>query len=122
MRISRKQTSGLIASACCAADAPSATLCFTADENPLLHLDETKLQEEVAAVVAYVLIVGAAFGMRYVFSGRAVFIHVGAILGTIMAANVWMRIWPNQRKIITAVNPAALSMATRLGFNFAKAR
>jgi uncharacterized membrane protein len=35
-------------------------------------------------------------------SGRALFIHVGAIFGTIMAANVWMRIWPNQRKIITA--------------------
>ena len=35
--------------------------------------------------------------------GRAVFIHVGALFGTIMAANVWMRIWPNQRKIIAGV-------------------
>jgi uncharacterized membrane protein len=38
-----------------------------------------------------------------VFTGRAVFIHVGAMLGTIMAANVWMRIWPAQRKIIAAI-------------------
>ena len=38
-----------------------------------------------------------------VFSQRAVFIHVGAILGTNMAANVWMRIWPSQRKIIAAI-------------------
>jgi len=37
------------------------------------------------------------------FSGRAVFIHVGALFGTTMAANVWMRIWPAQRRIITAV-------------------
>ena len=29
-------------------------------------------------------------------------IHLGAIFGTIMAFNVWMRIWPAQRKIIAA--------------------
>ena len=28
----------------------SATLCFDADSNPLLHLDETKLQDEVAQI------------------------------------------------------------------------
>jgi uncharacterized membrane protein len=37
-----------------------------------------------------------------VMSGRSLFIHLGAFFGTIMAANVWMRIWPNQRKIIAA--------------------
>ena len=37
------------------------------------------------------------------FSYRAYNIHIGTLLGTIMAANVWMRIWPSQRKIITAV-------------------
>ncbi len=37
------------------------------------------------------------------FSNRAVFIHMGAMLGTAMASNVWMRIWPCQRRIITAV-------------------
>lgn len=43
--------------------------------------------------------------MEYVamFSGRATFIHVGIFLGTTMAMNVWMRIWPAQRKIITAI-------------------
>jgi uncharacterized membrane protein len=34
---------------------------------------------------------------------RAAMIHVGAIFGTIMASNVWMRIWPSQRKIIAAI-------------------
>ena len=29
-------------------------------------------------------------------------IHLGAMFGTIMAFNVWMRIWPAQRKIIAA--------------------
>jgi uncharacterized membrane protein len=37
------------------------------------------------------------------FSTRAVYIHIGALFGTTMAANVWMRIWPAQRRIITAV-------------------
>ncbi len=37
------------------------------------------------------------------FSNRATFIHMGAMLGTAMASNVWMRIWPAQRRIITAV-------------------
>jgi uncharacterized membrane protein len=37
------------------------------------------------------------------FSYRAYNIHLGALFGTIMAANVWMRIWPAQRRIIAAV-------------------
>jgi uncharacterized membrane protein len=58
--------------------------------------------EMVGAIISFVLVVAAAFGLNLVMSHRAVFIHIGAIFGTIMAANVWMRIWPNQRKIIAA--------------------
>jgi uncharacterized membrane protein len=58
--------------------------------------------ETVGAAVSFVLVVAAAFGLAMVMSGRALFIHMGSIFGTIMAANVWMRIWPNQRKIIAA--------------------
>jgi len=36
-------------------------------------------------------------------SPRAIYIHVGGLLGTAMAANVWMRIWPCQKRIITAI-------------------
>ncbi len=36
------------------------------------------------------------------FGGRSLYIHTGLILGTIMAANVWMVIWPYQKKIIAA--------------------
>ena len=54
-------------------------------------------------VLAYLLIVGLTFGLTRVFSGRAAYIHVGAILGTIMAANVWMRILPAQKKMIAAL-------------------
>ena len=59
--------------------------------------------EMVAAAISFVLLVGAAFGMSRFLSGRATWVSMGAILGTIMFANVWMRIWPNQRKIIAGV-------------------
>jgi uncharacterized membrane protein len=51
------------------------------------------------------------------FSYRGYTIHVGALFGTAMAMNVWMRIWPAQRRIITATrdgqapNPADPALA-----------
>src|SRR3990170_3658855 len=46
------------------------------------------------------------------FSYRAYVIHTGTMFGTIMAANVWMRIWPSQRKIIRAVKEGTAPDAT----------
>jgi len=60
--------------------------------------------EKVFAVVAYVLIVALTFGLTRVFSARAAYIHLGAIFGTIMAANVWMHILPAQKRMIAALN------------------
>ena len=37
------------------------------------------------------------------FSYRAFNIHLGAMFGTMMAFNVWFRIWPAQQKIVTAI-------------------
>jgi uncharacterized membrane protein len=59
--------------------------------------------EKAFAVVAYILIVVLAYGLTRVFSARAAYIHLGAIFGTIMAANVWMHILPSQRKMIAAL-------------------
>jgi uncharacterized membrane protein len=58
--------------------------------------------EPVGAGISFVLVTATAYGLSTLMSGRALFIHIGSIFGTIMAANVWMRIWPNQRKIIAA--------------------
>jgi uncharacterized membrane protein len=52
------------------------------------------------AASVFVLIVGAAALYTHVFSGRGAFLHVGALTGTIMAANVFMVIIPNQKKMI----------------------
>ncbi len=59
--------------------------------------------------VAYLVWAALAIGFGCIlfgnlgYSHRATFIHIGALFGTAMAANVWMRIWPAQRRIITAI-------------------
>ncbi len=55
------------------------------------------------ALCVFALILAASYGFTHVFSGRGAFIHVGAFIGTIMAANVFMVIIPNQRKITAAL-------------------
>jgi uncharacterized membrane protein len=69
----------------------------------LLMVSPLGRNEKLFAAFAYILIVAAAFGLTRVLSGRAAYIHLGAILGTIMAANVWMRILPAQKKMIEAI-------------------
>jgi uncharacterized membrane protein len=53
--------------------------------------------------VIYILIVAAAFVLSKFLSGRAAYIHVGAMIGTIMVANVLMVIMPGQRKLVVAL-------------------
>ena len=55
-----------------------------------------------ALVVSFLLLGAMVYGLCRVLSGRAAYIHVGAVLGTIMVANVWMRILPAQRRMIQA--------------------
>ena len=59
--------------------------------------------EKLFAAIAYVLIVIVSYVLTHVFSGRAAYIHLGAMFGTIMAANVWMHILPSQKKMIAAL-------------------
>jgi uncharacterized membrane protein len=70
----------------------------------LLMLSRLGRNERAFALVAYGSIVAIAYGLTRVFSGRGAYIHVGAMFGTIMAANVWMRILPAQRKMIAALH------------------
>jgi uncharacterized membrane protein len=70
--------------------------------------------EAVFAVFSVTVIAGLAWGLTRIFSGRAAYIHVGALLGTIMTANVWFRILPSQRKMI-AVAAAGEAFDAALG-------
>lgn len=55
------------------------------------------------AAVAFALVAGLCYGLTRVFSGRGAYIHLGAVFGTIMVANVWMHILPAQRRMIAAL-------------------
>jgi uncharacterized membrane protein len=60
-------------------------------------------KSEVAfALFSFLALALLSWGLMHVFSGRAAYIHVGAVLGTIMTANVWFRILPAQREMIAA--------------------
>lgn len=56
------------------------------------------------AVVGFALMTGVAFGLTQIFGSRAAYIHVGALLGTIMAWNVFFVIIPNQKRVVAAMS------------------
>lgn len=58
--------------------------------------------ERVFAVVLFVLVGVLAWGLCELFSGRGAYIHFGAVLGTIMVANVFFVIIPGQRRMVEA--------------------
>jgi uncharacterized membrane protein len=68
-------------------------------------LCRSPLGRNEAALSAALLVVLAlaAWGLTRVFSGRGAFIHYGALLGTIMVANVAQVIIPGQRRMVEAV-------------------
>lgn len=55
------------------------------------------------ATVGFALLIAIAFAYSRVFSGRGAFIQIGALVGSIMAANVLMIIIPNQRKVVASL-------------------
>jgi uncharacterized membrane protein len=54
------------------------------------------------ACFALIVIAAVSWGLMHVLSGRAAYIHMGAIFGTIMTGNVWSGILPAQRQMIAA--------------------
>ncbi|MBI2956798.1 MAG: urate hydroxylase PuuD [Acidobacteria bacterium] len=72
--------------------------------------------EATGAALSFLLLAAASYGLTQIFSGRAAYIHVGALLGTIMTANVWLRILPAQRAMLAAARegkPVDLSLSAR---------
>ena len=59
--------------------------------------------EVALALVGYVFLVALTFGFTHVFSGRGAFTQIGALIGTIMVANVFVIIIPYQKKSVAAM-------------------
>jgi uncharacterized membrane protein len=59
-------------------------------------------RERVVAVAMIAFVALVAWGLSHVFAGRAMYLQVGAMLGTLMAANVFFVIIPSQRQLVLA--------------------
>ena len=57
----------------------------------------------ILAVLLLVLATALAYGLSQLISARGMYIHIGALIGTIMAANVFIVIMPSQRALVKAV-------------------
>jgi uncharacterized membrane protein len=68
-----------------------------------LWLSPAGKSEALGVGLSFLLIAGAAYGLCHRLSGRAAYLHVGALFGTVMFLNVWMRILPAQRRMIAAL-------------------
>src|SRR6267378_2436690 len=61
-------------------------------------------EHELAFVIGgYVFLVGLTYAFTHVLSGRGAFNQIGAIIGTIMVANVFLVIIPNQKKTVAVL-------------------
>jgi len=54
-------------------------------------------------VVWFLILAAAAWGLSRIFSDLGAVMHVGAIIGAVMVANVFLVIIPNQRKIVAQI-------------------
>jgi uncharacterized membrane protein len=59
--------------------------------------------EKLLALVLFIYIVLIDFALFQVFSARAAYLHVGAIMGSIMVANVFFQIIPGQKKMVAEI-------------------
>jgi len=58
----------------------------------------------LAQALTFGILAGVVFGTTHLMSGRAAYIHVGAMIGTWMSGNVFFHIMPSQRELIRATN------------------
>jgi uncharacterized membrane protein len=58
----------------------------------------------LAQSLTFAILCGAVWSATHLLSGRAAYIHVGAMIGTWMSGNVFFHIMPSQRELIRATN------------------
>ena len=78
--------------------------------SPLRH------QERLFVVLLAVFVAGQCWLATRLFSDRAAFLHVGALMGTVMAGNVFLGIIPSQKKFVAAIQAGEEPDATAAAF------
>lgn len=75
-------------------------------------------RQEWFALVGILILGGFTYSLTHLLSGRAAFIHVGAVVGTIMAGNVFFTIIPSQKALVRAAKtgqPLDASLGKKAG-------
>lgn len=57
-------------------------------------------KDSLLAMIIFVLVCAAAWVLFQLFSARGAYLHVGAMMGTMMAANVFFHIIPGQKRVV----------------------
>jgi uncharacterized membrane protein len=70
---------------------------FTYD---FIYHPKEMINRKVANILALIFSLALIWGLTYIFSGRGTFIMVGVTYGSCMLLNVWVRILPNQAKML----------------------
>lgn len=60
-------------------------------------------KDTLLAGIVFIIVMLANYILHHVFSARGAYIHVGAMLGTMMAANVFFHIIPGQRRMVKQI-------------------
>ena len=64
------------------------------------NIDDNK--QELLVIIGFILFVLLSYFLTEIYGSRAAYIHVGAIIGTIMAANVFRVIIPAQKNLVSS--------------------
>src|SRR5262245_47982016 len=88
----------------------------------LYEVMQRAVAPRIAAAVLLLAFVAISIALTRLLSGRAAFLHVGAMLGTIMAGNVFFTIVPSQRDLVASVtggggDPAISARAKRVSIH-----
>jgi len=59
--------------------------------------------ETILSLTGFAFLVALTWGFTHLLSGRGAFVQIGALIGTIMVANVFVVIIPNQKKTVAAL-------------------
>jgi len=60
-------------------------------------------RDGLLALLVFVFVMLCNYGLHQIFSARGAYIHVGAMLGTMMAANVFFHIIPGQKRMVEQI-------------------
>ncbi len=90
----------------------------------LLYKSPLGKNPKVGGTISFLLIASVVCAMIEWggFGYRGYVIHTGALFGTIMAFNVWFRIWPAQQKIIMAIKNGEAPDSVLVGLSGMRSR